>query len=56
MSQAEHEILQLAQRIQMLSTDGFRRSGEDELFYRINKIRELASALVPRLEAQTGTR
>lgn len=53
MSQLDLEILQLAQRIQQLSGDGSRKSfrDEDELFYRLAKIRELANALVPRVEA-----
>jgi hypothetical protein len=54
MSQVDLEILQLAQRIQFLSGDGSRKSfrDEDELFYRLAKISELANALVPRVEAQ----
>lgn len=53
MSQSDLEILQLAQRIQVLS-GGPRRSfrDEDELFYRLAKISELANALVPRVESQ----
>ncbi|HEY9745362.1 MAG TPA: hypothetical protein V6C99_04005 [Oculatellaceae cyanobacterium] len=58
MSQLDLEILQLAQRIQLLSGDGNRKSfrDEDELFYRLAKIRELANALVPRVEAQSKQR
>lgn len=53
MTQYELEILQLAQRIQLLS-DGHPRRGrsaEEDLLFRLTKIRELANALVPRIEA-----
>lgn len=54
MTQQDQEILQLAQRIQMLSGGGAKMNfrDEDEMFFRLNKIRELANALVPRIETK----
>jgi len=58
MTQFESEILQLAQRIQALSAETAQttlREGDD-MFFRLKKIRDLANALVPRLEAKCGAR
>lgn len=56
MTQQDREILQLAQRIQVLSSEGLRAASrdEDELYFRINKIRELVNALVPRIESKVS--
>jgi hypothetical protein len=58
MTQQDVEILQLAQRIQMLSAEvaltSLRES--DEMTFRLKKIRDLANALVPRIEASCASR
>lgn len=58
MTQFESEILQLAQRIQALSTETAQTTlrESDDLFFRLKKIRDLANALVPRIEAKCGVR
>ena len=58
MTQQDVEILQLAQRIQMLSAEAALTSlrETDEMFFRLKKIRDLANALVPRIEEKCGNR
>ncbi len=58
MTQQDQEILQLVQRIQLLCMEESRKESaakkerhEDELFYRMAKIREITTALLPRIEA-----
>lgn len=51
MTQQDQEILLLAQRILFLSQGNQKVCrDEEELFFRLSKIRELAKVLVPRIE------
>jgi hypothetical protein len=54
MTQHDIEILQLAQRIQMLSRETVQKTqhDSDDMLFRLKKISDLASALVPRIEAK----
>lgn len=53
MTQQDIEILQLAQRIQMLSRQTVQNTLHDneDMLFRLKKISDLANALVPRIEA-----
>ncbi len=48
MSELEVEILQLAQRIRSLSEHS--KGDANDRYFRLEKIRELVNALIPRLE------
>jgi hypothetical protein len=58
MTQQDVEILQLAQRIQLLSAEVALTSlrETEEMTFRLKKIRDLANALVPRIEESCASR
>ena len=58
MTQQDIEILQLAQRIQFLSRETLQQTkpDSDDMLFRLKKISDLASALLPRIEAKCVSR